>query len=116
MEDKNKKSRRKFLDTGLKLGLATAFGGIGLSKITNKLNAKPENSSGDNVELMTTDGKIIEVDSSEVTEVEEILLIPISEMKDRTRFLSKIGLVYCIYFLVPLLGTIFLIVDMRMAK
>lgn len=69
MEDKNKKSRRKFLDTGLKLGLATAISGFGLSKITNKLNAKPENSSGNNVELMTTDGKIIEVDSSEVTEV-----------------------------------------------
>ena len=55
-------------------------------------------------------------DSSEITEVEEIILIPVSEMEDRARFLSKIGLIFSIYYFMPLLGTIFLIVDMRMAK
>ena len=70
MENNNKSSRRKFLDKGLKLGLATAISGIGLSKIASKLNAKPDSGSHDKMELMTTDGTIIQVDSSEVIEVE----------------------------------------------
>jgi len=70
MEDNNKTSRRKFLDKGLKLGLATAIGGIGLSKITSKLSAKTDSSSDNKMELMTTDGTLIQVDSSEVMEVE----------------------------------------------
>jgi len=72
MENSNKNSRRKFLDKGLKLGLVTAIGGIGLSKIVSKVNAKPENLSNDKVELMTTDGTLIEVDSTEVMEVGKI--------------------------------------------
>lgn len=70
MEDNDKSSRRKFLDKGLKLGLVTAIGGFGLSNIVTKLNAKTENSSGEKMELMTTDGTLIQVDSSEVMEVE----------------------------------------------
>ena len=69
MEDKNKSSRRKFLDKGLKLGIVGAIGGFGLSKITSKLNAANDESSGEKMELMTTDGTIIQVDSSEVMEV-----------------------------------------------
>ncbi|MDH5412925.1 MAG: 4Fe-4S dicluster domain-containing protein [Flavobacteriaceae bacterium] len=69
MEDNNKNSRRKFLDKGLKLGLVTAIGGLGLSKIATKLNAKNDEHSGEKMELMTTDGKIVQVDSSEVMEV-----------------------------------------------
>ena len=69
MEDNTKNSRRKFLDKGLKIGIATAIGSIGLSKITGKLNAKNEKASGEKMELMTTDGTIIEVDASEVMEV-----------------------------------------------
>jgi len=70
MENHDKNSRRKFIDKGLKLGLATAIGGIGLSKLANKLNAKTENNSGHKMELMTTDGTLIEVDSSEVMEMD----------------------------------------------
>jgi Fe-S-cluster-containing dehydrogenase component len=70
MEDNKLKSRRKFLDKGLKLGLITAIGGIGLSKIASKLNAKPNKDSHDKMELMTTDGTVIQVDSSEVMEIE----------------------------------------------
>jgi molybdopterin-containing oxidoreductase family iron-sulfur binding subunit len=70
MEDNNKNSRRKFLDKGLKWGLVTAIGGIGLSKIATKLNASNDNHSGEKMELMTTDGTLIQVDSSEVMEVE----------------------------------------------
>jgi molybdopterin-containing oxidoreductase family iron-sulfur binding subunit len=69
MEDNTKNSRRKFLDKGLKLGLATAIGGIGLSKLTGKLNAKNHAHSGEKMELMTTDGHLIEVDASEVMDM-----------------------------------------------
>jgi molybdopterin-containing oxidoreductase family iron-sulfur binding subunit len=69
MENNNKNSRRKFLDKGLKLGLVTAIGGLGLSKIASKLTAQTDTNSGDKMELMTTDGTIIQVDSSEVIEM-----------------------------------------------
>ncbi len=70
MKNKNTSSRRKFLDKGLKLGIVTAIGGIGLSKIVSKLNAKTENSSHDKMELMTTDGTLIQVDSTEVLTID----------------------------------------------
>lgn len=69
MKDNNNKSRRKFLDKGLKLGIATAIGSIGLSKLSGKLNAKSDDSIGEKMELMTTDGTLIEVDSTEVIEI-----------------------------------------------
>ncbi|MBL4938796.1 MAG: 4Fe-4S dicluster domain-containing protein [Lutibacter sp.] len=69
MEKNKKKSRRKFLDKGLKLGLAAAIGGIGLAKLSSKLNAK-DTDSGEKMELMTTDGTIIQVDSTEVIEID----------------------------------------------
>jgi len=70
MSDNTKKERRKFLDKGLKLGIAAAIGGLGISKITSKLNAKTNHNSTDKMELMTVDGTLIEVDSSEVMEVQ----------------------------------------------
>jgi len=70
MEENNKSSRRKFLGKGLKLGLATAIGGVALSKITTKVNANTDKSSVDKIELMTTDGTLIQVDSSEVMEMD----------------------------------------------
>ncbi len=70
MKNNNNNSRRKFLDKGLKLGLATAITGIGLSKIVSKLNAKPDSDSHDKMELMTTDGTLVQVDSTEVVEID----------------------------------------------
>jgi len=70
MENTNKKSRRKFLDKGIKLGLLTAVGGIGLTKLATKLTAQPDSNSGEKMELMTTDGTIIQVDSTEVMEMD----------------------------------------------
>ena len=70
MNKNNKNSRRKFLDKGLKVGLVTALSGIGISKIASKLNAQTDSLSGDKMELMTTDGTIIQVDSSEVIDVD----------------------------------------------
>ena len=69
MGDKNKNSRRKFLDRSLKLGFATAISGIGLSKAFSKGNANPTSNSNKKMELMTTDGTLIQVDSSEVIEI-----------------------------------------------
>jgi len=69
MENKNKNSRRKFLDNGLKIGIVTALGGIGLSKLASNLNAQTDSATKDTMELMTTDGTIIQVDSSEVVEM-----------------------------------------------
>ncbi len=70
MEENNKKTRRKFLDKGLKLGLVSAIGGIGLAKLSSKLSANTKKESTETIELMTTDGTLIKVDSSEVVEVE----------------------------------------------
>jgi len=69
MKKNDNNSRRKFLNNGIKIGLATAIGGIGLTKIASKLNAKTNPKSGSKMELMTTDGTIVQVDSSEVVEM-----------------------------------------------
>ncbi|WP_222983849.1 4Fe-4S dicluster domain-containing protein [Flagellimonas meishanensis] len=69
MENNSKKSRRKFLDKGLKIGIASAIGGVALSKLSTSLKANAEEGSGETMELMTTDGTIIQVDSSEVVEM-----------------------------------------------
>jgi len=70
MKNNNENSRRKFLDKGLKLGLATTIGAVGLTKLATKLTAQTDTQSGEKMELMTTDGTLIEVDSTEVIEVE----------------------------------------------
>lgn len=68
MEEQHNNSRRKFLDKGLKIGLATAIGGVAISKIP-QLKAKPNTETGEFVELMTTDGTLVQVDASEVVEM-----------------------------------------------
>lgn len=70
MEENNNKSRRKFLDKGLKMGLVGAIGGIGLSKIAKSAPAKTDTDTHYKMELMTTDGSIVQVDASEVVDVE----------------------------------------------
>ena len=75
MEYNNKESRRKFLDKGIKIGLATVVGGVGLSKLGSNLLAKPNPAPGHSMELMAADGSIIQVDSSEVEEVQRNLVM-----------------------------------------
>jgi molybdopterin-containing oxidoreductase family iron-sulfur binding subunit len=65
MKENDKNSRRKFLDNGIKLGLTAVVGGVAISKLTN-INAKTSTNTGEMMELMTTDGKLIQVDASEV--------------------------------------------------
>jgi len=69
MKQKKENSRRKFLNKGLKLGFFTALGSIGLTQLTSKMNAQKEDISNDKMELLTADGTIIEVDSSEVIKI-----------------------------------------------
>jgi len=99
MENNNKNSRRKFLDKGLKLGLVTAIGGLGLSKIASKLTAQTDTNSGDKMELMTTDGTIIQVDSSEVIEMthstEEDNTYNVREGIPNRKFVMVIDLAKC---------------------
>jgi len=65
----NNKSRRKFLNKSLKVGLVSTIGGLGLSKLVSELNAQTDDDSSDKMELMTADGTLIQVDSSEVIEM-----------------------------------------------
>ncbi|MCB0476335.1 MAG: 4Fe-4S dicluster domain-containing protein [Flavobacteriaceae bacterium] len=68
MKDNNSHSRRNFLNKGIKVGIAAAIGGTVLSKLTSKAQAKNDH-SGEKMQLMTTEGDLVEVDSSEVIEV-----------------------------------------------
>ena len=68
--DKNR-SRRKFLNKGIKATLITALGSLGFAKIASGLNSKNSGSSGDMIELMTTEGTLIQIDSTEVEAMPE---------------------------------------------
>ncbi len=66
MKNNSNKSRRTFLNKGVKATLLTALGSLGLAKVASKINANSSEGSGDMVELMTTDGTLIQIDSTEV--------------------------------------------------
>ncbi len=70
MGESSDNNRRKFLDNGLKLSLATIIGSIGLTKLSASLKSGEKPASGKPVELMTTDGRLIEVDSAEVMDMD----------------------------------------------
>jgi Fe-S-cluster-containing dehydrogenase component len=99
MENSNKYNRRYFLDNGLKFGLAALIGGIGLSKLASKLYGKTNTNSGDKMELMTTDGTIIEVDASEVIDVshskDEEIKYNLREGMPNRKFVMVIDLAKC---------------------
>ena len=69
MKESKKDGRRKFLDKGLKLGALTALGGLGISKIASGLNRGSSEDDHEKMELMTTNGDLIMVDTTEVEEV-----------------------------------------------
>ena len=68
--DKNR-SRRKFLNKGIKATLITALGSLGFANIASGLNSKNSGSSGNMIELMTTEGTLIQIDSTEVEAMPE---------------------------------------------
>lgn len=63
MEEDKKKSRRKFFELGIKFGLLATVGSVAVAEAMDD-----EDSTG-MVELMSTDGNIIQVPASEVHEV-----------------------------------------------
>lgn len=71
MDDNTKRARRNFLGKGLKVGLIAALGGLGLSKIASRLNANTEKPEEYKMDLMTTDGTLIQVNASEVQEIKQ---------------------------------------------
>ena len=66
---KPESTRRNFLDTGLKLGLATALGGAALAHVKEGLPLTKEQ-TGEKLQLMTTEGILVEVDASEVEQLQ----------------------------------------------
>lgn len=66
MKNEMENSRRQFINNGLKLGFVVAAGGFGLSKV---VGFNSESAEGEKVQLMTADGRMIEVDSTEIEQV-----------------------------------------------
>src|SRR5680860_1420089 len=63
MEEDKKKSRRKFFELGIKFGLLATVGSVAA------VEAMDDEDSNGMVELMSTDGNIIQVPASEAHEV-----------------------------------------------
>ena len=72
MKKMDKDSRRKFLDKGLKLSALTAISAFGVSKIASAFKSSGKGTSGEKMELMTANGDLVLVDSSEVQEQEAV--------------------------------------------
>ncbi|MGI9546631.1 MAG: 4Fe-4S dicluster domain-containing protein [Flavobacteriaceae bacterium] len=64
------RARRKFLGNSLKIGLLTALGTFGISKWVSRLSAKSKSSIENTTEVLTVDGKLIEVPVSALQEIE----------------------------------------------
>jgi len=92
MKKNTDKSRRDFLSNGAKLSLASVIGALGFGKFTSKLQA---GNSGKKVQLMTTDNQVIEVDESEVIEVNDSNRYDIREGKPFTKFVMVVDLAKC---------------------
>lgn len=69
MKDQKKDTRRKFLNQGWKLGLASILGGAALAHLKEGSGLEGTESFGETVELMDTEGNIIEVDATQVEEM-----------------------------------------------
>ncbi len=66
-KDKNNgKTRRKFLGKGFKIGAVAALGATAIARVFGR---KPNASTGETIELMSTDGTLIQVDASDIQQV-----------------------------------------------
>ncbi len=90
MKNGKKNSRRNFLGKGLKLGLATAAGGVVAAKVLGGGNNEEEM-----VELMTTDGTLIQVPAGEVEEVPEKKDYNVREGYANKKFVMVVDLAKC---------------------
>lgn len=77
MEENTKKSRRNFLKIGLISGATVAAGAAGVA-IFSKLGKDEEEKvpSGEKMRLLTPDGKIVEVDATNINKYPEALITP----------------------------------------
>lgn len=69
MGDSHNNSRRKFLDYSLKVGALTAVGSAALAKVFG--SRSNQESDGETIELMSTEGTLMQVPASEVEEAPE---------------------------------------------
>lgn len=89
MKENNKKSRRNFLSTGLKIGVATAAGG---AVAANVLGGSP---AEEMVELLGTDGKLVQVPASEVQEIPATTNYDVREGYANRKFVMVVDLAKC---------------------
>lgn len=99
MEENKKNSRRSFLDKSFKLGMlgvTAAAGGSLLSSCGSELTEE-HNHSGEKVRLLTPDGKIVEVDASNINKYPEALITSEEARKGipNRKFVMVIDLAKC---------------------
>ena len=90
MKDSTKKSRRSFLDKGLKIGLGTVAGGALAAKVFADSSSDEEM-----VELMDTDGNLIKVPVSEIEEVKAPTDYKVREGYANRKFVMVVDLAKC---------------------
>jgi len=90
MKDDNKKSRRNFLGLGLKLGVATAAGGLAAAKVMGESHSDEEM-----VELMTTDGTLVQVPAEDVMEMPAKKDYNVREGYANRKFVMVVDLAKC---------------------
>jgi Fe-S-cluster-containing dehydrogenase component len=88
-DNNNQKTRRKFLGKGLKIGAVAALGTTAIAKV---FGSKP---AGETVELMSTDGTLIQVDTSEVQQVTPDFTYDVREGYRDKKFVMVIDLARC---------------------
>ncbi len=98
MKEKQNSSRRVFINKSLSAGIITILGGIGLGKLGSRLWARNSSKLGKPVELMTTDGRLIQVDSTDIEEITETHKVPdynVREGMPNRKFVMVVDLAKC---------------------
>ena len=90
MKEEKNNSRRKFLGNGLKIGLATAATGVVAAKALSESSRDEEM-----VELMTTDGTLIQVPANEVEEIPVTKEYNVREGYPDRKFVMVVDLAKC---------------------
>ncbi len=90
MKDSTQKSRRSFLDKGLKIGLVTVAGGAVVAKVL-----ADNHSDNEMVELMDTDGNLIKVLASEVEDIHKPSNYNVREGYANRKFVMVVDLAKC---------------------
>jgi Fe-S-cluster-containing dehydrogenase component len=91
-KEKNNKARRNFLSKGLKIGAISALGGTAIAKFlgfnTNSATAKT-------IELMATDGTLMQVDAADVQQVSPNETYNVREGYANRKFVMVVDLAKC---------------------